>query len=160
MVAGDDEEDPLNWAGTNDFTHAESNVRLPKALTPAQEARRARRTARPIGEPPALTAEEDLPPVTSAALLVTMGILAGVYLLYTIGWIITVQHLGVIAVTPLEEVATAVKIVLAVAGPALWFASVLGLTRERRPVVRLSWLLVGAIALVPWPFVFGISHVQ
>lgn len=97
-------------------------------------------------------------PGTPAALLVTYGILAGVYLIYTIGWVITIQGLGNFR-TPSSDVLAEIMFqlgeALAITSPAIWFAAAFILTRGRKPIVRLLWLLVGLVAIVPWPFVIG-----
>lgn len=155
-VSADDEDDEaLTWVGGRDPSHYETpEVKTPK---PSKPPRRAKSSE---SEDAADGAESDLPPVTSSAVLISMGILAGVYLLYTVGWIITVQHAGSLAATPLEHVAVTLKEYLAIAAPALWFAAALFLTRSRKPLVRLVWLVIGALLLIPWPFVYGIANVR
>jgi hypothetical protein len=155
-VSADDEDDEaLTWAGGRDPSHYE---------TPEEKAPKLPKSSRRAKSPESGDAadgdESDLPPVTGSAVLVSMGILAGVYLLYTVGWIITVQHAGSLAATPLDHVAVTLKEYLAIAAPALWFAAALYLTRGRRPLVRLVWLVIGALALIPWPFVYGIANVR
>jgi len=118
----------------------------------------------PAGVTPAAPRVELVPetaapkPAMPAPVLVTYGILAGVYLIYTIGWVITVQRYN--AVTPPSvDVLSAVMFqlgeFLAIASPALWFAAAVLLTRTRKPLVRLLVLLAGLIAVLPWPFVLG-----
>jgi hypothetical protein len=155
-VSEDEDDEALSWAGGRDPSHYETPVA--KEPKPPRASRRGRPTDTTADSDPAETS--DLSPVTSGALLVTMGILAGVYLLYTVGWVVTVQHAGTLAVTPLEQLAFTVSEYLAIAAPALWFAAAIYLTRGQRPVVRLVWLVIGAVALIPWPFVFGIQNVH
>ena len=116
----------------------------------------------PVAEPtPTRRVEVAAPeakPSMPAPVLVTYGILAGVYLIYTIGWVITVQRYN--AITPgsvdvLSAVMFQLGEFLAIASPALWFAAALLLTRSRKPVVRLLVLLAGLVAVLPWPFVLG-----
>ena len=91
---------------------------------------------------------------TSSFLLVTYGIVAGVYGLYTVGWITTVLRGGGTMVI-LGEVMFQFGEFLAIASAPLWFASAFYLTRGSRPVVRLAWLIAGLVLLVPIPFVLG-----
>ena len=91
----------------------------------------------------------------SASVLVSLGILGGIYLLYTVGWFISWQRFLYASNDELELIAFHVQQILAIIAPALWFVVTMVLTRERRPAIRLLWLLVGAVVLVPWSFVFG-----
>jgi hypothetical protein len=98
-------------------------------------------------------------PQIPAALLVTYGILAGAYLIYTLGWIVSVQRYNATVVTspePLNAFMFGLGEILAIVAPALWFVATLLLTRGRKPVVRLLALLVGLVVVVPWPFVLGV----
>jgi hypothetical protein len=87
--------------------------------------------------------------------LVSLGILGGIYLLYTIGWIISWQRLDYNDSDLLELGAFRVQQLLAIVAPPLWFGATIFLTRDRRPAFRLLWLVVGALLLVPWSFTFG-----
>ena len=169
----DEDDEALSWAGDRDATHVDTPLRakVAKARTSRQASgSRGSRGGEANGNPAsdsdaeAANSESDvaeaLAPPTSAALLVTIGILAGIYLLYTIGWVITVQHSGTLAVTPLEQIAITLKEYLAIAACTLWFAAVYYLTRGRTPIVRLVWLAIGAVVLIPWPFVLGIANVR
>lgn len=91
-----------------------------------------------------------------AALLVTYGLLAGLYLIYTVGWVITVMRSSTTLPNLLGEIMFQFGEFLAIASPALWFVAVLVLTRGRKPIVRLLWLLVGLFVVVPWPFLLGV----
>ncbi|MFD1720025.1 hypothetical protein [Amnibacterium endophyticum] len=93
--------------------------------------------------------------------LLVLGVLGGVAVLETALWIRglllppIVRTLGV----PGSGAATASYWITAVlrgfaaAAPLVWFAAVLW--RVRRPSPRLAWLLLGAVLLVPWPFMLG-----
>lgn len=86
--------------------------------------------------------------------LVALGILGGVYLLYTIGWIIGGLRLQVIAPALLvSPVAYVPAFWLAVLAPAIWFLTTLLLTRRSATWLRFAWLAAGAVLLVPWPFI-------
>ena len=130
----DDEEEALAWAGDE----------RPKAAKPA----------------PSIADELEAPADGTASipapLLVTYGILAGLYLIYTVGWIITVLRSTMTQSDLLGEIMFQFGEFLAIASPALWFASILFLTRGRKPIIRLLLLLAGLIATAPWPYVLGV----
>lgn len=93
-----------------------------------------------------------------AADLVALGVLGGVALLETIGWVqgVTSQSLASTISpgggTPVELAAFAINLlgrIAAVLAAPLWFAVVAW--RVRTPTQRLAWLVVGALVLLPWP---------
>ena len=141
-MARDPDDDALRWEGDDDPTLAPGwkTVGTPVPL------------AGPTDSPAIGTTEDaDAAKRPGSAELVILGVLGGVYLLYSIGWLIT-------AVTALPQLADPVAQFmyslgrwLAVAAPALWFATVLWLAAERRRA-RLLWLIAGAVLLVPVPF--------
>jgi len=87
------------------------------------------------------------------ALLITIGVVGGIFLLYTIGWIVGGLRLEGTAQFLVSPVAYRFGFWLAVAAPAVWFATVFLLTRSSRAWVRIVWLLAGIALLVPWPFI-------
>ncbi|MHB1171453.1 MAG: hypothetical protein ACYCZY_02950 [Lacisediminihabitans sp.] len=125
-VAGDDEA--LTWGDETDPTHVDAP------------------TSTEVTEPEAVEGK-----AASSALLIVYGIFAGAYLLYAIGWIIAVQRNPVSFASLLPEIMYQLGEFLAIASPAIWFAAAFLLTRGRRPAIRILWLLLGALALVPWP---------
>lgn len=124
----DSDDDALSWAG---------DERDAAAIAPPRER-----------EP---RATDSMP----APLLITYGILSGLYLLYTLGWIITITRSATSLPNLLGEIMFQLGEFLAIASPALWFVAVLTLTRDRKPVVRLLWLLLGLFVVAPWPFLLG-----
>lgn len=128
-MAADPDEEALSWAGETDPTHvaAPASVREDAAREAASG--------------------------TGSALLVLYGIIAGVYLLYAVGW-------GVHAFTHSVPVAGVFPVImyqlgefLAIASPLLWAGAVWLLAR--RPFWRVLWLFVGVLLLAPWPFIAG-----
>jgi hypothetical protein len=84
-----------------------------------------------------------------------MGILAGMYLLYTIGWFIGVSRIRQpVTDDPVAEFMFSLGAWLAVAAPLVWFGATYWLTTAR-PRARLVWLLVGVLVLAPIPFIIG-----
>lgn len=106
-------------------------------------------------------ATDGAPQPAGSAQLLVLGVLGGVAVLETALWIrglllpsITGSLGG--TGTPLEAVSHWANVagrVLAAAAPVVWFAVVL--RRVRPASTRLAWLLLGAVLLVPWPFVLG-----
>ncbi|WP_104137107.1 DNA polymerase III subunit gamma/tau [Cryobacterium sp. Y62] len=96
--------------------------------------------------------------VASSAALVGLGILAGMYLLYSIGWFIGVSRLARSTVLtssdPVADFMTSLGGWLAVAAPVIWFGATFWLTLSR-PRARWVWLLIGAVVLIPVPFLLG-----
>ncbi len=101
------------------------------------------------------TTNEGEKPGTPGMLLVTYGVLAGIFLIYTIGWITVVVTSGYTAPDLLGEIMWQLGEFLAIASPALWFVTVMVLTRGRRPLARLLLLVLGLIVVIPWPFILG-----
>ncbi len=100
-------------------------------------------------------------PMGNAA-LIGLGVLGGVYLLFAVGWVIGGLRLQSVAgflvssdgdAPPLWTGGNIVALWLAVLAPPIWFATVLWLTRTARPWLRWVLLAVGAILLIPWPFI-------
>lgn len=133
-TAEHDDDDALAWAGDE------------KTTAP-------RREPTPVSDDDSL--ETDVRQIP-APLLVTYGIIAGVFLLYTVGWIITISRSTTTLSSLLGEIMFQLGEFLAIASPAVWFASAFLLTRGRKPIVRLLVLLLGLVATVPWPFLLGV----
>ena len=99
--------------------------------------------------------DDAIAPATSSIQLVTYGILAGAYALYAVGWGITVARSGLFSSNLFVEIMSQFSEFLAIAVAPLWFAITLLLTRGRRPLLRLLWLIAGLVLLVPLPFILG-----
>lgn len=156
-----DEDDALRWEGDDEPAPA-----LPEGWV-AKGKGADRAATGTDGEAPAAAPSaqqtESRPPMGNAA-LIGLGMLGGVYLLYTIGWII--GGLRVLRVAGLMmardgaapvtwSAGNTVLVWLAIAAPAIWFVTVQLLTRGRPAWLRWVWLAVGVIVLVPWPMLMG-----
>lgn len=131
-MSTDPDEDALSWSGETDPTHVAAPVTGKQQLAGTLDERAD--AANPV-------------------LLVVMGILAGVYLLYAIGW-------GIHAFTtsvPVSGVFFGIMYQLgeafSIASPFLWAGAVWLLVKK--PVWRLLWLFIGVLVLAPWPFILG-----
>ncbi|MFF7292315.1 hypothetical protein ACFY9N_07230 [Microbacterium sp. NPDC008134] len=154
-----DSDDALSWDGDDDASRARPTpVKREKKAVDTAPPVVADRVASPVedsvGEAPDPDSEEgeESAPLSTAMLLIT-GVVGGVYLLYSIGWVV-----GGLRLKPLANFFVADEMflpwfVLAVAAPALWFLATWVLTRGRASWVRASLLLLGVVLLVPWPFV-------
>lgn len=152
------DDDALSWSGDDDPTldvGAKRPVAGDEPVTAAAELPEGYtavgRGSEAVADEP--DDEEDAPQIGNAA-LVALGILGGVYLLYTVGWVIGGLRLQVVA--PLLNIIPAAYLPafwLAVLAPAIWFAAAYILTRGRATWLRFVWLAAGAVLLVPWPFI-------
>ena len=168
------DDDALSWAGDDDPTltppiqagradagapaaapvETPARAPQPEALTVLEQAELAEDAK---VEAELKEAEKASAPLSSLA-LITLGILGGIYLLYTIGWAIVVARTTV-TFFPLDsvflEICFRIGQFLSIAAAPLWFASTLLLTQKRAWRSRLGWLLLGVFVLVPWPFIQG-----
>lgn len=150
MATDPDDDAALAWAG--DETPAPPAKRGP---TPAGSD-----TSQGDGAAVRMGSESVEPSPTRksipAPLLITYGVLGGLYLIYTIGWVLTVAQGAPPRATVFDDIMFGVQQGLAVASPAIWFGAVFLLTRGRKPLGRLLWLLVGLAIVIPWPTVLGV----
>lgn len=111
---------------------------------------------------PARHAPAAAPRESGAPTLVALGVLGGIAVLESIGWL-----RGVLSATleatlqpgagPLGAFAFGVNVlgrIATVAAPILWF--VLAAWRVRTPSRRFAWLGLGAVLLLPWPALMGL----
>ncbi|KDA05769.1 hypothetical protein DC31_15335 [Microbacterium sp. CH12i] len=89
----------------------------------------------------------------STPMLLLVGIVGGIYLLYTVGWIIGGLNLQGSAMFLIPGVMYQIALWAAVLAPALWFGAVWLLTRRSAGWMRVLGFLGGVLLLVPWPFV-------
>lgn len=138
MTRDPDDDDALRWEGDDDPTLAPGwktvGKPVPLEAAPAEPEAQADAAAQP-----------------GSAELVMLGLLGGVYLLYSIGWLITASRPAPVLADPVAQFMYGFGSWFAVAAPALWFGAVLWLAAERRRA-RLLWLIAGAVVLVPVPF--------
>lgn len=107
----------------------------------------------PDAEPVATAEREQM----SSAMLVTLGIFGGVFLLYSVGWLISAFRPD--AAVPSDTVGQFMFNLgqaLAVAAGPVWMAATLWLTRGSKPYVRIAMLAAGVVLVLPWPFLQGV----
>jgi hypothetical protein len=153
------DEDALSWDGDDDPTLDLGSSAVPGADTSAGREAVATaagaqdeasvRVEQPAGEAPDA---HDRTPMGNGT-LIALGVMAGMYALFAIGWLIGGLRLQGRAQYLVLDVMYQGSLWLAVLAPLLWFATTLLLTRRSRPWVRFTWLAVGVVLLLPWPFV-------
>ena len=141
-MSADVEDEALSWGDDSDPSYA-----------PAAPAPVVAPLVEPVETSP--TTDPTAKPGTTSFLLVSYGILAGAYLIYTLGWLVVVLGplAGGINADVLGQLMYRITQVLAVAAPAIWFGAAFVLTRGSRPIVRLLALLLGLVIVLPWPFI-------
>jgi len=152
---GDEDEQALRWDGETDVSHVAGPAAVPVAKTPrVRDAAGPASADAPAADAPA--AETPAPRTEiSAFLLVTYGILAGMYGLYVIGWIVAINRTSIVLSDALAQLMFTVGQGLAIGAAPLWFAAVFVLTRKNRAIIRLLWLLLGLLLVAPWPAILG-----
>jgi hypothetical protein len=151
MVSRDD--DALSWDGDDDPTLA-PQVAPRRSASGAQPEPEAAPTSRPGIEPdtaPASVDDAAAAPMSNVA-LVTLGVFGGIYLLLAVGWFIGGSRLQFVAQLFINPAAHTAAWILAIAAPAVWFATTMVLTRSRPMWLRVIALVVGTVVLLPWPF--------
>jgi hypothetical protein len=157
------DDDALSWAGDDPTPASAGTDRepdqsgLPEGWTTPQPTSSIERSTDTTVEPDATVGAGQQSTANSVA-LVAMGILAGIYLLYSIGWFIGVVRLAqstlFTSADPVTDFMASLGGWLAVAAPVIWFGVTFWLTMSR-PRARWVWLLIGVVVLVPVPFLIG-----
>ena len=163
----DDDEDALGWAGDDDPTLAPVGVpaRRPAAdaVTGGAESAAPRKTVLDEAEEAEdraveseLAAAEAESAQLSSAALIGYGVIGGVYLLFTIGWIVSFARYEQPIDVDFTVLSHRIAQSLAVAAVPLWFVATLLLTQRKDVRWAFLWLVVGVLVLVPWPFLMGV----
>lgn len=155
-MISDGDDDSLSWDG-DDALEARRPEARRRESAPAAKPAPASSTAS-AGSAADVAAEADVagePRGVGTVTLLLLGILGGVYLLFTIGWIIGGVRMQAPVMFTLPAFLYQGALWLAVLAPALWFAAVLVATLRSKDWLRIVWLIAGAALLVPWPFVAG-----
>ncbi|MDH6533217.1 hypothetical protein M2119_001454 [Aurantimicrobium minutum] len=139
------EEDALSWAGDDDRLTTGS----------PQSAKRDAGGVSSVNAPHAAgeSASPEAPSGLSSVALVGFGIFGGVYLLFSVAWLITALRNPTEILDPLGNAMFQLGLWSAVASPAIWFGAVLYLGRNRTVASKLLFLLLGVAVLIPWPYV-------
>lgn len=145
-----DSDDALSWDG-DEATTTPKDPALPEGWNAVGKGSGAVGRVEQDGTVTPASAEPHAP--LSTAMLLILGVVGGVYLLYTIGWVVGGLRLKPLASFLVDDAMFLPWFVLAIAAPALWFLASWVLTRGKAGWVRVAVLLAGVVLLVPWPFV-------
>jgi len=149
-MISDRPDEALSWGDESDASYVDAGQ---DALEPDDDGSRGATATAIDGDP---TPASALDSRRRTAITAATGLLGGVYLMYSVGWILGVGLLPLAGPTLLIEIMYQFAEFLAIIAGALWFATTLALTRGGRPVQRFGWLALGMLVLVPWPFLLGV----
>ncbi len=148
------DDDALSWAGDDDPTLTPSGAAAQGVETrhPAAPETEAADGATDDGATDDDAEGEADAAALSSAALISLGVLGGIYLLYTIGWVVGGLRLRTVTGLLVDASVSVPALIFAIAAPAIWFLTAYVLTRGRATWLRFAWLAAGAVLLVPWPF--------
>lgn len=152
-MAGDRDDEALTWEGDDDAVLAPGWRQVGSPVASPMQRSELNEAATDRSAESALVDEAERAQLSSPALVV-LGVFAGIYLLYTVGWVVVATRSSVALPSPVAQFMYALGVWLAAAAAPAWFGVVLWLTRGRLRV-RMLWLAAGVIILVPIPFVVG-----
>ena len=142
------EEDALSWLGDDD------RLTTGSPLSAKRDAGGASSVKKPQNVASSADSKTSEPPQgLSSAALIGFGIFGGVYLLFSVAWLITALRNPTEILDPLGNSMFQLGVWLAVASPAIWFGAVLYLGRNSKVITKLLFLLLGVLVLIPWPYV-------
>ncbi|WP_203135458.1 DNA polymerase III subunit gamma/tau [Microbacterium sp. JZ31] len=157
------DDDALSWEGDEDLRSSASQ----------EKSRSWRRGRRKVGRgsedvlsaDPAADAEIEAPepeadaeaepePMGNAA-LIGVGVLAGIYTLYAVGWALGSFRLRDVQTAGggVADVMFQAAMWLGILSPVIWFFVTMHVTRRAPRWQRFVGLAIGIVLLVPWPFV-------
>ncbi len=165
------DEEALNWAGDDARQRGGGTWSVPKRREGASHSDSRSSSAGEAGvsrhddgfdtstastTQPADAAQSVAPEKAStladSVVLVSTGVFAGIYLLFTVAWLITALRDPIHFADPLAEAMFIGGLGAAVLASPAVFIAVLTFTGSRPKAIRFLLLLVGALVLVPWPY--------
>ncbi|GAA0958862.1 hypothetical protein [Frigoribacterium faeni] len=93
----------------------------------------------------------------SSASLVAHGVLGGVFLLSTVGWIALSARFAYTFSTVVATGLWRLGVILAIVAPLLWFLSSIVLVPASRGRRRIMVMVIGALVVAPWPLLIGVG---
>src|SRR6185312_14739020 len=129
----DANDEALSWGGESDPTHVDSDK--PDAGAGPDSAAFA--------------------PGVSSPMLVVYGVFGGIYLLYTVGWLIIAIRGSQTTGVALNDMMLHASTLLAIAAAPAWFIATLSLTMRHKSWLRIVVLVIGVLVLIPWAFMSG-----
>jgi hypothetical protein len=156
----DGDDDPTLDVGAKPVTDAEGSVASPAPVLPdgyTAVGKGSEQLASPSTAAPADGLDQPVAGQPRAAMgnaaLISLGVIGGVFLLYTLGWIVGGLRLQGTAQFLVSPVIYQVALWLAILAPLVWFGTTFLLTRGSKAWVRFAWLIGGVALLIPWPFI-------
>lgn len=146
------DDDALSWDGDDDLNGPAPLEREKTGSRPRARDADGRNAA----EEPATEAEQAEPTPMGNAALVSVGVIAGVYTLYAVGWALGGFRLRDRIQADTGAVADLMfqgAMWLGMLSPLIWFFVTMHLTRRAPLWRRFAGLAIGVVLLVPWPFV-------
>ena len=140
------EDDALSWAGDEDRLTTGSPASAKREAGGASSVKRSTSSTE-------TDETSELPAGLSSVALIGFGIFAGIYLLFSVAWLITALRNPTQIADALGNAMFQFGLWLSVAAPAIWFGAVLYVGKDSKVSTRLLWLLVGVLVLIPWPYV-------
>jgi hypothetical protein len=158
-----DDDAALRWDDVDDPSYLDPSAADDEPGDGAPEAGDAavaagEGTASGAGGPAAADAADDPAALELPApgLRLLTAAFAVVFVLWSVGWIISVGLVPISGPTLVIEVLYQFSEFLAIVASALWFAATVALTPQHRLAPRLGWFALGALVLLPWPLVLGV----
>lgn len=148
------DDEALNWAGDDARQRGGGTWSVPErrggaSLSPSSTDSTRGQAPRGSSDGEAVVSRPTT--VGDSVALVATGVFAGIYLLFTVAWLITALRNPVVIADPLGRFMFDMGTWLAVAaGPAFFIASLIA--GNSRLVLRFVWLCAGALVLIPWPY--------
>ena len=83
---------------------------------------------------------------------IALGVLGGIYLLFSAAWIVTALGNPVLIEDPVGSFMFVFGLWLAALAPVTWFTATLAFGRHRSFLWRFLMLALGAVLVIPWPY--------
>ena len=96
--------------------------------------------------------QPDPPAQTSAGALVMYGLIAGVYLLFSVAWLIIALNPPINFFDVVSSFMWVSSLWFATVGGLIWFVATFILGRNRGFGWKFMMLLLGVVVLIPWPY--------
>lgn len=143
-----DDDAALRWDDLDDASHSDPSLAALEADEQGDSEARADVVEGPV-------AHREHPADRSLATTSVTALGALLFAAYSIAWVLGVGSLPLSGPTLLIEVLYQFAEFLAIVASAVWFGTTIALTRGRL-AARIGWLALGALVLLPWPFVFSV----